>query len=106
MRGNGTLILTGGELLFKQWVVNEEFRIPLKSIQSIETPRSFLGKTQGIQLLKVSYLNESGAPGLDYPGLVRLLELEPIPQLEGLALSDVGLVVALANRGRAGLSCR
>lgn len=61
MRGNGTLILTGDELLFKQWVVNKEFRIPLKSIQAIETPSSFLGKTQGVQLLKISYLNESGA---------------------------------------------
>jgi hypothetical protein len=60
MRGNGTLILMDDELLFKQWVVNRDFRIPLKLIQSIETPRSFLGKTQGVQLLKVTYLNESG----------------------------------------------
>ncbi len=80
MRGNGTLILTDDELLFKQWVVNKEFRLPLKLIQSIETPRSFLGKTQGVQLLKVSYLNESGAPDAiawrvrDLAGLIRKIE--------------------------------
>jgi len=80
MRGNGTLILTHDELLFKQWVVNKEFRIPLKSIQSIETPSSFLGKAQGVQLLKVSYLNESGAPDAiawrvgDLAGLIRKIE--------------------------------
>src|SRR5687768_119687 len=80
MRGNGTLILTDDELLFKQWVVNKEFRIPLKSIQSVETPRSFLGKTQGVQLLKVSYLTESGAPDAiawrvgDLAGLIRKIE--------------------------------
>jgi hypothetical protein len=80
MRGNGTLILTDNELLFKQWIVNKEFRLPLKSIQSIETPSSFLGKTQGVQLLKVSYLNESGVPDAlawrvrDLAGLIRKIE--------------------------------
>lgn len=80
MRGNGTLILADDELLFKQWVVNKEFRIPLKSIQSIETPSSFLGKTQGVQLLKVSYLDESGTPDAlawrvrDLAGLIRKIE--------------------------------
>jgi hypothetical protein len=80
MRGNGTLILTDDELLFKQWVVSKEFRIPLRSIQSIETPRSFLGKTQGVQLLKVNYLTESGAPDAiawrvsDLAGLIRKIE--------------------------------
>jgi hypothetical protein len=80
MRGNGTLILTDNELLFKQWVVNKEFRLPLKSIQSIEIPSSFLGKTQGVQLLKVSYLNESGVPDAlawrvrDLAGLIRKIE--------------------------------
>ncbi|HST06129.1 MAG TPA: hypothetical protein VLQ48_15550 [Chloroflexia bacterium] len=80
MRGNGTLILTDDELLFKQWVVSKEFRIPLRSIQSIETRRSFLGKTQGVQLLKVNYLTESGAPDAiawrvsDLAGLIRKIE--------------------------------
>jgi hypothetical protein len=80
MRGNGTLILTDDELLFKQWVVNKEFRIPLKAVQLIETPRSFLGKTQGVELLKVSYLNESGALDAiawrvrDLAGIIRKIE--------------------------------
>jgi hypothetical protein len=61
-RGNGTLVLTESELVFNQWVVDREFRVPYSAIQSIETPRSFLGKSQGVRLLKVSYLNDAGTP--------------------------------------------
>lgn len=61
MRGNGTLILADAELVFKQWVVNREFRIPYRSIQSLENPRSFLGKSQGVKLLEVRFVDESGA---------------------------------------------
>lgn len=50
MRGNGTLIFTPAELVFEQWVVDREFRIPYGRIESLETPRSFLGKTQGVKL--------------------------------------------------------
>ena len=59
-RGNGTLIFTDDELVFKQWVVNRDFRIPYRSIQSIDSPKSFLGKTQGVALFCVRYTNESG----------------------------------------------
>ena len=60
VRGNGTLILTDSELIFEQWVPSREFRIPLRAIRSVETPKSFLGKTQGVPLLEVGYLNEAG----------------------------------------------
>jgi len=60
MRGNGTLILTPTELVFHQWMPGREFRIPLKSIQSIENPTSFLGKWQGVPLLRVNFLDENG----------------------------------------------
>jgi hypothetical protein len=60
MRGNGTLIVTDSEVIFQQWVTNKEFRIPLSAIQSIENPTSFLGKWQGVPLLKINFLDDSG----------------------------------------------
>lgn len=61
MRGNGTLILTDSDLIFEMWILNREFRIPLQSIQSLENPSSFLGKSRFTPLLKVVYTNEQGA---------------------------------------------
>ncbi|GIW01261.1 hypothetical protein [Roseiflexus sp.] len=61
MRGNGTLILTDSDLIFELWVPNTEFRIPLRSIQSLENPTSFLGKSRFTPLLKVVYTNAQGA---------------------------------------------
>jgi hypothetical protein len=61
MRGNGTLILTDSDLIFEMWVPNKQLRIPLRSIQTIENPLSFLGKSRGIKLLKVVYTNDQGA---------------------------------------------
>ena len=61
MRGNGLLILTDTELLFEMLIPNQEFRIPLGRIQSLENPSSFLGKSRFTPLLKVIYTNEHGA---------------------------------------------
>jgi hypothetical protein len=61
MRGNGTLILTDADLIFEMWIPNREFRIPLRSIQAIENPTSFLGKSRFTPLLKVVYINDQGA---------------------------------------------
>jgi hypothetical protein len=41
--------------VFKQWIVNREFRVPLSAMVAIETPRSFLGKSQLVKLLCVRY---------------------------------------------------
>lgn len=60
MRGNGTLILTDTDLIFEMWVPNTEFRIPLQSIQAIENPTSFLGKSRFAPLLKVKYVDQQG----------------------------------------------
>lgn len=60
MRGNGILVLTGSELYFEMLVPQREFRIPLASIQALETPSSYLGKTNFRPLLKVVFRNESG----------------------------------------------
>lgn len=61
MRGNGTLILTDTTLIFEMWMPNRTFTIPLQSIQTIENPTSFLGKTRFTPLLKVVYRNDQGA---------------------------------------------
>lgn len=60
LRGNGTLIVTDAEVIFQQWMTSREFRIPLTAIQAIENPTSFLGKWQGVPLLKISFLDDSG----------------------------------------------
>ncbi|RMD73560.1 MAG: hypothetical protein D6823_13145 [Chloroflexi bacterium] len=61
LRGNGTLILTDSELIFELWVPNTAFRIPLRSIQALENPTSFLGKSRVTPLLKVVYTNAQGS---------------------------------------------
>jgi hypothetical protein len=60
MRGNGTLILTDSDLIFEIWAPNRQFCIPLQSIQAIENPTSFLGKSRFTPLLKVVYVNDEG----------------------------------------------
>jgi hypothetical protein len=60
LRGNGTLVLTDTELYFEMLVPQREFRIPLAAIQALETPSSYLGKTNFRPLLKVVYRDESG----------------------------------------------
>jgi len=60
VRGNGTLILTGDELVFMMLVPRKEIRIPLSSIIRIETPKSFLGKTRFIPLLKIDFSTPEG----------------------------------------------
>lgn len=60
LRGNGTMVLTSSEIVFERWVPRKEYRIPFARIQAIETPRAFLGKSVGRQLLKVVYTNDSG----------------------------------------------
>jgi len=60
MRGNGILVLTEDELYFEWLLPRREFRIPLSAIQAVETPSSFLGKTNFRPLLKVVFKNDSG----------------------------------------------
>ncbi|MEQ8674739.1 MAG: hypothetical protein RLP44_00270 [Aggregatilineales bacterium] len=60
MRGTGTLVLTTTSLYFQKWVVGTEYTINLSQIRAIETPTSFLGKTQFKPLLKLVYQTDSG----------------------------------------------
>ncbi len=60
VRGNGILILTDSVVYFRMLVPRREVIIPLERINSIKTPRSFLGKSKGGKLLQLDYTNETG----------------------------------------------
>jgi hypothetical protein len=60
LRGNGTLVLTDSELYFEKWLPRHEHRITLDAIQAIETPSSYLGKTNFRPLLKVVFKDAAG----------------------------------------------
>jgi hypothetical protein len=60
VRGNGTLALTGRELLFAQWVPNRLLRVRRSAISGVTTARSHLGKSIGRDLLKVVWTTDLG----------------------------------------------
>jgi len=73
IRGNGILLLTSSQLYFRMLLPKKELLVPLGSITSVETPKSFLGKTKGMKLLKIDFRNDAG--GTDSAAwLVRDLE--------------------------------
>lgn len=60
VRGNGTLLITKDALVFEMWLPQHELVIPLQSITGIDTPKSFLGKSQFVPLLMVEFTNADG----------------------------------------------
>jgi hypothetical protein len=60
IRGNGILLLTSSQLYFRMLLPKKEILVPLRSIISVETPRSFLGKTKGKKLLKIDFRSDAG----------------------------------------------
>lgn len=60
LRGNGVLVLLPDRLLFERMAARREYVIPLAEITGIETPKSFLGKTRGVALLKVLWQDAAG----------------------------------------------
>jgi hypothetical protein len=60
MRGTGTLALTDTELYFEKMLPRREYRIPLAAVEAVETPLSYLTKTQFSPLLKVVFRGDSG----------------------------------------------
>ncbi len=55
LRGIGQLALFDDELVFVQAIANNHVRAKRSDIVSVTTPRSFLGKTQGVKLLAVEW---------------------------------------------------
>ena len=60
-RGNGWLVLTPGELRFRQWLPDRETRIPRSDVSAVETPKSWLGKSVGTKLLCVRWPGDAMA---------------------------------------------
>lgn len=54
-RGNGALVLTTSELQFVMFAPRIELVIPLETVTSVSTPRSHLGKTVVVRLLRVGF---------------------------------------------------
>ncbi len=72
VRGNGTLVLTPDELVFSQLMPAREIRVPRAAITATEVASGFLGKTQGRDLLVVSW----SADGVDDKAAFLLRELD------------------------------
>ncbi len=55
MRGNGTMVLTADELAFVLWIPHMTLRIPVRDIVEVDHPKSHLGKSGGVPLLRVRW---------------------------------------------------
>lgn len=55
IRGNGALVLTSDELVFRMLYPRKEMRVPLTQISRVSTPKSFLGKPSLRRLLCVHF---------------------------------------------------
>lgn len=60
LRGSGYLSIFDDELVFVQAIGKNHVRTKLSDIVGITTPRSFLGKTQGVKLLAVEWRTGDG----------------------------------------------
>ncbi|MBZ0319610.1 MAG: hypothetical protein K8L91_24580 [Anaerolineae bacterium] len=58
--GTGMLVVTDSEVYFERYLPKAEFHIPMSSIQSIETPDKYMGKSIGSPLIKLNFTNEQG----------------------------------------------
>jgi hypothetical protein len=62
LRGNGVLALLPDQIRFEMLTPMREYSIPLDRITAVESPTSFLGKTNFKPLLKVAYTDAAGRP--------------------------------------------
>lgn len=61
LRGNGVLTLTPDSLVFKMYLPDREYRIPLDKVLEAGVASSFLDKRVGRPLLVVCFSDEEGA---------------------------------------------
>lgn len=87
MRGAGFVALFDDELVFVQAIAGNHVRAKIADIVAVTTPRSFLGKTQGVQLLAVEWRTGDGT---DQVAL-------RVPELEAW-LEDLGRAGVTVNR--------
>lgn len=80
IRGNGILCLSPDLLWFRMWLPDREVTVPVSAILETGQRTSFLGKTKGLPLLWVRFVNEEGEEDeaawlvRDVAGLQRTLE--------------------------------
>ncbi len=60
VRGNGSLVLDEDGLHFRMLLPDRRWDVPIRTILNVSTPRSFLGKSKLIKLLRIDYLREDG----------------------------------------------
>ena len=60
MRGNGVLALLPDQLVFERMAARRDYVIPLAQITGIENPKSYLGKSRAVPLLKVMWRDDAG----------------------------------------------
>ncbi|MFW6156651.1 MAG: hypothetical protein ACOC7J_04975 [Armatimonadota bacterium] len=60
VRGNGVLTLTERNLQFVMWLPRRSFSIALEDVTSVETPKSFMGRSKLRELLQVNFTDERG----------------------------------------------
>ncbi|MFO8082257.1 MAG: hypothetical protein R6V07_18405 [Armatimonadota bacterium] len=60
VRGNGVLSLTERSLQFVMWLPRRSFSIALDDVTSVETPKSFMGRSKLRELLQVNFTDERG----------------------------------------------
>lgn len=60
VRGNGVLVLTAADLRFRLWAPERTLTIELSRIRELTVVRSHLGRSKGMDLLKVSFENDAG----------------------------------------------
>jgi hypothetical protein len=65
-KGNGALVLTAQELRFFQFVPQKELRIFLEHIIALRLVRSHLGKSVGMQLLRVEFRGKRGPDAIAF----------------------------------------
>lgn len=60
LHGNGVLLLTPEELIFEPMLGRRELKIRRSAIEAIETPISFMGKSQMKPLLLIRFKDQQG----------------------------------------------
>ncbi len=60
-RGNGTLAMTAGEVVFCLLLPRRDLRIPREAIMTVDSASSHLGKRTGATLLRITWRRDDGA---------------------------------------------
>ncbi len=60
VHGNAFLAVTRDEIYSLMWIPRRELRIPLRNVTGVELVRSFMGRSRGQRMVKVTFRSEAG----------------------------------------------